>query len=161
MSKPLRVALLTVAAFATMLAFSAVASADSIKFHSATATVDSSGNLICSFRATGLGTTAESADVSCTADASATYACINGGGNHPQAANKETVTAPVSGSGTFPIRNGQVSGSISVAPPGPGDFSCPNGQRLVLAAVTYSNVTITVEGTSASAGTVSRTLVDV
>jgi hypothetical protein len=30
-------------------------------------------------------------DYVASADASATYACINGGGKHPQAQNKETV----------------------------------------------------------------------
>jgi hypothetical protein len=72
--------------------------------------------------------------------------CLNGGGNHPKAANKETVSGPVSGGGAFPVRNGQTTDTISVGPPGAGDFSCPNGQTLVLASVCYANVTLTGEG---------------
>jgi hypothetical protein len=36
-----------------------------------------------------------------SADATATYVCINGGGNHPKATNKGTVSGLVSASGTF------------------------------------------------------------
>src|SRR5262249_21673913 len=71
-----------------------------------------------------------------TADASATYACINGGGNPPKATNKETVNGPLSAelNGVSPI-NGRVMTSIMVGPLGPGDFSCPPGQTMVLASV--------------------------
>jgi hypothetical protein len=40
-------------------------------------------------------------------------------------------------------KNGQVTSSLTVAPPGSGDFSCPKGQSLSIAQVTYSNVAIT------------------
>ena len=121
----------------------AVALAASPHFLSASASVNNAGSLVATFKEAGLGTTVTSETITLSADASATYACINGGGNHPQAANKETVTSPVSNSGAFPVRNGQTTGSISVGPPGPGDFSCPSGQDLVLAAVSYSNVLLT------------------
>src|SRR4029450_273473 len=79
-----------------------------------------------------------------TADATAVYACINGGSKHPQATNKETVSGPVSGSGSFTSsKNGTVTGTVQVAPPGPGDFACPSGQSLVVASVSYSNVVLT------------------
>jgi hypothetical protein len=68
--------------------------------------------------------------------------CVNNGGNHPQATNKETVSGPVSGFGLFPISNGQTTGGITVAPPGPGSFSCPSGQTLVLFSVAYTNVMV-------------------
>jgi hypothetical protein len=146
----------TVASLVAVVSLSALAfgvspgMADSPHFLKATASLDSSGNLICAFKEAGLGTTVSTANVSCSASASATYACINGGGNHPQAANKETVTAPVTGGGTFPVRNGSVTGSITVAPPGPGNFSCPGGQRLVLAGVSYSGITVSGEGATTS-----------
>jgi hypothetical protein len=162
MRKSVRLTVLALVGAVSLFMFAAVASADNINFHSASASVDNNGNLVCSFFASGLGNTTTSADVSCTADASATYACINGGGNHPKAANKATFSGPVGNSGTFPVRNGQVRGSITVAPPSAGDFSCPGGQRLVLASVSYTNVVITVEGSSQPvSGTFSRTLVDV
>jgi hypothetical protein len=77
---------------------------------------------------------------------------------HPQAANKETVSAEVSGSVEVPVRNGQTTGTVVVGPPSAGDFSCPGGQRLVLASVSYTNVTlIGVGGDTASAPDASRT----
>jgi hypothetical protein len=102
-----------------------------------------SGNLVCTFKEVGLGNTAATEEVTCSADATAVYACLNGGGNHPKAANKATVNGPVSGGGVFPVRNGSTTGSITVSPPSAGSFSCPNGQRLVLASVCYANVTLT------------------
>ena len=141
----------------------AVALADNPHFLSASASVDNNGNLVCAFKEAGLGTTVSTTNVVCSADATAVYACINGGGNHPKATNKETVSGPVSGGGTFPVRNGQTTGSITVAPPGPGDFSCPNGQQLVLASVSYTNVTLTGEGgdTASVPGTFSKVFFNV
>jgi hypothetical protein len=98
---------------------------------------------VCTFKEAGLGNLGFSnIRETCSAQATAVYECVNGGGNHPQAANKETVSGPVSGGGFFPIRNGQTTGMITVAPPGPGNFACPGGQSLVLASVTYTSVMI-------------------
>lgn len=137
--------------------------ADSPHFISASASIDNSGNLVCSFKEAGLGTTLATEHVSCSADATAVYACINGGDNHPKAANKETVSGPVSGGGDFPVRNGQTTGSITVAPPGPGGFSCPNGQRLVLASISYTNIMLTgLAGDTANVpGTISKTFFNI
>jgi len=41
---------------------------------------------------------------------SATALCINGGGNHPKAVNKESVNA----AGDFPVQNGKADFSLSV-----------------------------------------------
>jgi hypothetical protein len=160
MSKRLLAPLLAIAA---LLLSSGPASADSPHFLRASASLDQSGNLVCSFKEAGLGNTLSTEAVTCSADATAVYACINGGGNHPQASNKETVSGPVSSSGEFPVRNGSTTGSLTVAPPGPGDFSCPPGQRLVLASVSYTDVTLTgAAGDSASVpGTFSVVLVPV
>jgi hypothetical protein len=125
-----------------------VAFADSPHWISSSDSINSNtGVLTCSFKEAGLGTVS-STFISCSADASATYYCVNGGGNHPKAANKETVTAPVSNGGNFPVRNGQTTGSVTVSPPGPGSFSCPGGQQLVLGSVSYTNVTLSGEGGS-------------
>jgi hypothetical protein len=86
--------------------------------------------------------------------ASATWACVNGGGNHPKAANKETVTAPLSASGDFGVdRNGHVTGTLTAGPPGPGDFTCPGGQTLKLIHVEYSAGTLTDDTNGATATT--------
>ena len=147
-----------------MLALSvATVFADSPHFISASASVNSAGSLVATFKEAGLGTTVSTETITLSADASATYACINGGGNHHKAANKETVTTPVSNSGSFPVRNGQTTGSISVGPPGPGSFSCPSGQKLVLSFVSYTNVKLTgLAGDTANIpGTFSRCLFSV
>jgi hypothetical protein len=125
----------------TALGLAAVAWADSPHWNSYSDSISSNGYLTCSFKEVGLGTIS-STSITCTADATATYYCVNGGNNHPKAANKETTTEPVSGGGNYPVRNGQTTGDITVAPPGPGDFSCPGGQRLVLGDVSYTNVVL-------------------
>src|SRR6266516_192547 len=38
---------------------------------------------------------------------------------------------------------GRVQASLTAGPLSPGGFTCPSGQRLVLASVTYSNVVLT------------------
>jgi len=133
--------------------------ADAPKFHSVSSDVSSNGALVVSFDERGLGN--ENVNYTLTADADATYACINKGGKNPSAANKRSVVSPVAGGASFEPRNGRVRGSVSAGPPGPGTFSCPGGQRLVLADVTYTNVVLTdtTNGVSTSAPDASRTFV--
>jgi hypothetical protein len=130
---------------------------DAPKFHSATSAVNNAGALVVSWDERGLGNT--NIDYTLTADASAVYACINGGNNHPQAANKETVNSEVSANGSFEPKNGRVQASLSAGPPSAGSFSCPNGQRLVLASVSYTNIVLTdtTNGVSTSVPDTSRT----
>lgn len=127
-----------------MLAVSA-AFADSPHFISeGTASINSSGlYIVTNFKEAGLGSTVSTEKITLSATATATYACINGGGKHPSATNKETVTGAVSFAGSFPVRNGSTTGTISVGPPGAGTFSCPPGQTLVLAFVSYTGVVLT------------------
>jgi hypothetical protein len=121
----------------------APALATSASFHFANASA-SGLNLVVTFKETGLGNTGfSSVTIDVSAQASATYQCFNGGGNHPKAGNKTTVNGPVGGAGNFPVSNGQTTGAITVSLPGPGSFSCPSGQNLVLESGSYSNITIT------------------
>jgi hypothetical protein len=97
-------------------------------------------NEVVSFKIAGLGN-----DVTCvttTADATAVYACINGGEKNPKAANKRTINATVTATDCFTPHNGQITGSLTLTPPGPGDFACPPGQTLTLWSVSYSNVSV-------------------
>jgi hypothetical protein len=151
---------MALAAIGALLAFAAVAQADAPKFHSASGTVNNAGALVVSFDERGLGN--DNIDYTLTADATATYACINGGGKHPQAANKETVNGEVSGGGSFEPKNGRVVASLSAGPISAGGFSCPNGQRLVLAAVSYTNIVLTdtTNGATTTVPDVSRTFFD-
>jgi hypothetical protein len=103
----------------------------------------SGANLVVSFKEAGLGTNALIA-YTANADATATYVCVNKGGGNPSASNKTTVSGPVSASGTFSSgKNGNVTASLTLTPPGPGSFSCPPGQSQAIAQVTYTNVSIT------------------
>ena len=133
-------------------------------FISASAAFAGSGaNLNVSFKEAGLGDNLLITYVA-SADGTAVYACINGGGNHPKATNKETVSGPVSAMGTFSSgKNGTISQTLTLHPPSAGAFSCPSGQNLVLAFVSYSHVAITdtTNGVTAPiAGTFSRCLFD-
>ena len=127
--RPMRI-IMAAAAAAALLVFASVALADAPQFHSATSSVNNAGALVVNFDERGLGN--ENIDYTLTADATAVFACINGGGKHPQAANKETINAEVSGNASFEAKNGRVIASLWLDRLG-GSFSCPGGQRLVFA----------------------------
>jgi len=131
-------------AAAVVLAFAGSASATSPHFVRASASgPNTAGQLVVSFKEAGLGDNQLIAYLA-SADGSATYACINGGDRHPQATNKESFSGPVTARGTFRSgKNGSISQSLTLNPPGPGDFTCPPGQRRILADVSYTNVAIT------------------
>jgi len=157
-------AVATVAVLAvTMLMLSATAAwADAPKFHSVSSSVNSSGALVVNWDERGLGNL--NIDYTLTADANAVYACINGGGNHPKAANKETVGSALTVSFSRDPKNGRVTGATSpaIGPVSQGAFTCPSGQRLVLASVSYTNtvLTDTTNNISTSVPDASRTFVN-
>src|SRR5689334_17040818 len=106
--------------------------ADSPHFLFANNSIDTStGALVTSFKDAGLGTGVSSIQITLSVDnATAVYQCFNNGGNHPKAGNKETVSTSLTTTGTFPVRNGQTTGTISAGPPSQGAFTCPSGQSL-------------------------------
>jgi hypothetical protein len=113
-------------------------------FHYADASINQALDLAVSFKESGLGNTGFSdVTIQVAANNTALYQCFNGGGNHPRAGNKETVSGPVVGSGQFPVDNGQTTGVIPVAPVGPGNFACPPGQFLFLQSTSFTDITIT------------------
>jgi hypothetical protein len=132
------------AVFATAAFAVPAALADSPHFLFANNSIDTStGALNTSFKEVGLGTGTTSVGITLTADATATYQCYNKAGNKPQGVPKTSGPTGVSGSATFPVRNGQTTGTVSAGPLGPGTFSCPSGQLLFLDAVSYSNTFVT------------------
>jgi hypothetical protein len=148
-----------------LLAIAAVVFAQAAVFHTADASVNSAGSLVVSWDERGLGNGGTDGLVhySLTADAHATYGCINGGGNHPKASNKETVNGPLGADIALPVsKNGRIIGSLTVGPLDAGSFSCPGGQALVLGSVLYENVSLTdttFGSTADIAGTFSRTFI--
>lgn len=122
-------------------------------FISASGTLNANGSLTVKFKEAGLGTN-QNIDYTLTAQGTATYVCVNNGGANPSAKNKTTVNGPVSASGTFNSgKNGNVTASLTVQPP-PSDIACPSGQKLELASVSYTGVTLTdtTNGISISVG---------
>lgn len=128
-------------------------------FHSAKSSVTNAGALVVSFDERGLGN--DNVTYALTANATALYACINRGGKNPSAANKRSFEGQVAGGGTFEVKNGRVVESITVNPLSAPDFTCPGGQRRVLASVSYTNIVLrdTTNGVSTTAPAVSKTLV--
>ena len=114
------------------------------------------GNLTASFDERGLGN--ENIDYTLTGDAAATWACFNGGGKHPQAANKETETFPVVEETSFEPKNGRVVASFSTDAP-TTTFTCPFGQQLRLASISYTDLVLTdtTNDVSTNLADVSRT----
>lgn len=116
-------------------------------FVAASAAVNADGSLTVNFKEAGLG---DNLMINYEADATATatYVCVNNGGANPSAANKTTVSGPVSATGAFSSsKNGNVTASLTLSPPPPpppATFSCPKGQKgPELAQVSYTGVSIT------------------
>lgn len=112
-------------------------------FIKATGDLNNDGSLTVSFKEAGLGTN-QNINYELTADSTVVYVCVNNGGGNPSAKNKTSVSGPVSATGTFSSgKNGQVTDELTVEPPSPGGFSCPPGQSLKIASVSYTNVVLT------------------
>jgi hypothetical protein len=153
--------LLAVAALAVWPVMASAESSGAHFFPDTSASVANSGALTVFIDEAGLGGT--ETHYSLSAEATATYACINGGGNHPSAANKETFKEKVSTGGSFQPKHGRVEANMSAGPISSGAFKCPGGQKLVLAAVSYSNIVLTDTTNSVTdkLGSVSRTFFEV
>jgi hypothetical protein len=109
-------------------------------FQSCSATgPDSSGKITVSFREVGLGTGVTAVKITASAHVDFTYACKNHGQQCPNAANKVSSGADISVSGDFPVRHGNTTGSLDIAPP-PSTLRCPGNMTVVLVAVNFTGV---------------------
>jgi len=133
-------------------------------FFSATGSVNDFGSLVVNFDEAGLGNFSGTVDyLLSVSEATADYACINGGGNHPSAANKENLTGPLQAPGSFPPnKNGRIIASITAGPLPNQTLKCPSGQTFVLASVSYTGITLkdTTNGVTVPIKNVSRTFVN-
>ena len=107
-----------------------------------TATV-SGDTLTVRFKAAGLGNV-DTADFTLTGDAVVFSRCYTKSGNKPQAANKQE-TVSLGTTETFPVRNGQTTGTLTLVAP-ESTLECPRGQRVVTESVTFENVVLSGEG---------------
>lgn len=89
-------------------------------------------SVIVTWKEAGLGNNVN-IDYEASGNGTATYVCVNAGGQCPNAANKATVSGPVISSITLSSgQNGQIVGTLVLFPPGPGAFACPGGQTMTL-----------------------------
>ena len=94
-----------------------------------------SGNsLTVSWKAAGLGNTTESVDFSLTGTANVTSQCFTKSGNPVQGVPKSEVV-DVNVTGTFPVRNGQVTGSLTVEPL--STLTCTGNQQVRILDVSF------------------------
>jgi hypothetical protein len=127
MTKPVRYVLATAVLVALfMVAASEVAFAGSPHFVEVTAT-QSGNTLTVSGKEAGLGNESQVHIV-----VNATAECINGGGKHPKAVNKESVSA----AGDFPVQNGKANFSLTLTATFQPNCSPPM-------TVAFTNVTVT------------------
>jgi hypothetical protein len=135
-----RFGLLTATAVAVAIACAAAWAANPHFVGKVKATIDGSGDVQVCWKEAGLGDN-QNITYTAGAEATATYVCKNNGGQCPNAANKETVNGPVSATGTFASgKNGSITACLTFSPPDAGTFTCPGGQTLTLADVSYSNI---------------------
>jgi hypothetical protein len=145
MKRPSKVILAALAVMA-LAATSAVAKPGAPanpQWQSANASLSSDGQTVSvAFKEVGLGSQYLTETITLSATVESTWGCFTKGptSNHPQATNKEG-PGTLSNSETFPVRNGQVTGTISLFIEAPD--LCPNGQTERLIEASYTNITIT------------------
>ena len=141
---------LLIAVFAVVGALSltmSAAYADSPHFVGApTCTKSLSTGLSCSGKAAGLGNGPTAAFLTASS-VSATYECVNHGGN--VAPGQPVVTQNVAGpTQTITPHNGQITFSVGIPPPAPPSAAteCPNGNWTVrITSLTFSNVVLHIQ----------------
>jgi hypothetical protein len=93
-----------------------------------TATV-SGNSLTVSWKAAGLGNTVTSVDFALTGTITTTSQCFTKSGN-PVNGVPKTETIDVNATGTFPVRNGQTTGTLTVSPI--STLQCTGNQHVVI-----------------------------
>lgn len=99
-------------------------------------------SLTVSWKAAGLGNTATSADFNLSGSVSTTSQCYTKNGNPVNGVPKSETTS-VNTSGTFAVRNGQTSGSLTVSPL--STLQCTGNQHVVILSASY-DLTLTGDG---------------
>ena len=145
-----RLSILTLAMIALSSFVAITVWADSPHFLRTSANgLNSDGTVNVCFKIAGLGDN-QTLTVTASAHADAIYGCLNHGQQCPNAANKVEVQSDVSASGMFTSgKNGSITACLTVEPP-PTSLTCPNGQRLVLVSVSYTNLSVLGGGDTAS-----------
>jgi hypothetical protein len=119
----------------TMLAvWASPAAADSPHYiKGPTATVEGN-SLVVSWKAAGLGNTVTSVDFSLTGTVTTTSQCFTKSGN-PVNGVPKSETINVNATGTFDVRNGQTTGSLTVSPL--STLECTGNQHVVILSASF------------------------
>jgi hypothetical protein len=137
-----RLLLVPLAVAAALVLFAVPAMADSPHYvQGPTATVQGN-SLVVSWKAAGLGNTVTSADFSLTGTVTATSQCFTKSGNPVNGVPKSNTTQ-VNATGTFPVRNGQTTGSFTISPL--STLTCTGNQHVVILSVVFD---LTLTGNS-------------
>ena len=136
--RPMKKLFIVIALLISFIASTGVALADSPHFISASAS-RSGPSLLVSFKESGLGDTSLT-NYLVQADGNAVYECLNNGDNVPK--SKQAVSQLLVASASFSPQNGTVAQSVMLAPPGPGSFSCPSGQHMLLVSDSFMGVSV-------------------
>jgi hypothetical protein len=130
---------LTVSSMAIFICVSAVA--QNPVFSSAIVSgVNNDGSITVSWEEDRLGSFETVQNIFRAPRCTATWACLNVGTNTPQGTNKQqTITSFLSDTATIQPDHGRIVASLSMGPLLP-TFSCPSGQTLALANITYSDI---------------------
>jgi hypothetical protein len=98
-----------------------------------TATVQGN-SLVVSWKAAGLGNTVTSVDFALTGTANVSSQCFTRSGNPVNGVPKQE-TIDVNVTGTFPVRNGQTTGSLTVSPL--STLTCTGNQQVRILDVSF------------------------
>jgi hypothetical protein len=123
-----RLLVVLVAVLATAV-FAAPALADSPHYVKGPTATVSGNSLVVSWKAAGLGSTTTSADFTLTGTVTTTAQCFTKSGN-PVNGVPKTETNNIEASGTFDVRNGQTTGSLTVSPL--STLTCTGNQHVVI-----------------------------
>ena len=98
-----------------------------------TATVQDN-SLVVAWKAAGLGNTVTSVDFALTGTVTTTAQCFTKSGN-PVSGVPKTETTAVNATGSFPVRNGQTTGSLTVSPL--STLECTGNQHVVILSAAF------------------------
>jgi hypothetical protein len=124
------------------IAFAPAAVADSPHYVKGPSAAVQGNSLVVSFKAAGMGNTTTSADFNLAGTVTATAQCFTKSGN-PVNGQPKTDTTNVNTTQTFPVRNGQVTGSFTVAPL--STLTCTGNQHVVILSASF-DLTLTGPG---------------
>jgi hypothetical protein len=131
--KLIRLVASIIAALAILAVWSSPAMAGPHYVTGPTATVQGN-SLVVSWKAAGLGNTVTSVDFSLTGTVTTTSQCFTKSGN-PVNGVPKSETVNVNATGTFDVRNGQTTGSLTVSPL--STLDCTGNQHVVILSASF------------------------